>query len=53
MQKITTLLMFEGQAEEAMKFCASLFKQSKKYALRDMEEMKLAQKEQCCMLRSH
>lgn len=28
MQKITTFLMFEGQAEEAMNFYISLFKQS-------------------------
>jgi predicted 3-demethylubiquinone-9 3-methyltransferase (glyoxalase superfamily) len=29
MQKITTFLMFEGKAEEAMKFYTSLFKDSK------------------------
>jgi predicted 3-demethylubiquinone-9 3-methyltransferase (glyoxalase superfamily) len=29
MQKITTFLMFEGKAEEAMNFYISLFKQSK------------------------
>ena len=29
MQKITTFLMFEGKAEEAMSFYISLFKQSK------------------------
>jgi predicted 3-demethylubiquinone-9 3-methyltransferase (glyoxalase superfamily) len=29
MQKITTFLMFEGQAEEAMKFYTSAFKDSK------------------------
>jgi predicted 3-demethylubiquinone-9 3-methyltransferase (glyoxalase superfamily) len=44
MQKVTTFLMFDGRAEEAMNFYSSLFDQSEIVVLLVMERTKLEKK---------